>query len=150
VGTSDSDDNELELALNYIKVKNENYLGLYYYNPKGGPATKQTSGVQTGVRKGETRESKNSTTFIFVLVYRGGLPGSCTTQGMISLALVSPCLGLGWSSRGSVAPKVARGWTVLFPGISCSRRRSSSGLHRVVSPRGGVDVGRSVRRNRTP
>jgi hypothetical protein len=76
----------------------------------------------------ETQESKDSTTFIFVLVYRGGLPGSCISQGAISSALVTPRLGLGWSSRGSVGPKVARGWTILFPGISCSRRRSSSGV----------------------
>jgi hypothetical protein len=103
-------------------------------------------------RERETQESKDSTTFI--------LPGSCTSQGAISLSTGHSSFGLGWSSCGSVGPKVARGWTVLFPGITCSCRRSSFGVGDSLPPWPGFtgwclhevvwqDVGRRVRRNRT-
>jgi hypothetical protein len=101
----------------------------YYYDPKGGPATNRFL-VLIGVRKGE-RDAKVQKTAQHLLgpeITGAACPVSAPRR--VRYCEYWSLLVRAWmTSRGSVGPKVARGWTVIIRRNVCgSRQRSSSGV----------------------
>jgi hypothetical protein len=103
----------------------------YYYDPKdpegrAGPKT-QIRCPDWGAERREIQVLKRQHNIYFrPMMYRGSLPGSCTSQGAMSRR--TPRFRFLRSSRGSVGPRV---WLEEdrsgFREIRC-RRRSSSGV----------------------
>jgi hypothetical protein len=112
-------------------------LGVYVFSisrvllrPKRQVGHKQISGVLIGVRKGE-RDAKVQKTAQHLLgpeITGAACPVSAPRR--VRYCEHWSLLVRAWmTSRGSVGPKVTRGWTVIIRRNVCgSRRRSSSGV----------------------
>jgi hypothetical protein len=105
-------------------IRSVENVGMYYYDPKGHKT--DFSGADWGAEGKRDTKVKRQHNIDLFLVTGAACPVPAPRSVRFHLALVTPRLGLGWSSCDSVGPKVARGWTVLFPGIRCSRRRGLS------------------------
>jgi hypothetical protein len=118
-------------------------LGVYVFSisrvllrPKRRAGHKQISGPDwsTEGRK-RCQSSKDSTTFIGPEITGAACPVSAPRR--VRYCEYWSLLVRAWmTSRGSVGPKVARGWTVIIRRNVCgSRRRSSSGVGARFLPR---------------
>ncbi|KAJ3633861.1 hypothetical protein MTP99_010780 [Tenebrio molitor] len=129
---------------------------MYYYNPKGGPATKQISGVLIGVRKGErdARVERQHNVYSGPEFTGAACPVSaprrvrfCKHWSLLVRAWFDFARFSGAESGSRVDSTDSPECVVVADGAPPESGLASSlaGLHRVVSPRGGVAEELSVR-----